>query len=198
MSLKIPEEHDLESQIRKEREWRFLRNTRVRKQAQQLIQKGEWSEATALVWVRGGWWGCGGGRLGPPQIRGPSEPTTRGAAADRRPGTSVASAFSCFQRGWGRARWALGSMAGKPVPSPGQKTNARPCLCHLDPPAPNSHCHPTLNSVTFSPNLVQNLPTDAQSAHLACSPVQPIRGGAAVGVRGLGIRGCPPCPGRCS
>ncbi|KAJ8793068.1 hypothetical protein J1605_003745 [Eschrichtius robustus] len=37
--MKIPEEHDLESQIRKEREWRFLRNTRVRKQAQQLIQK---------------------------------------------------------------------------------------------------------------------------------------------------------------
>lgn len=39
--LKIPEEHDLESQIRKEREWRFLRNTRVRKQAQQVIQKGK-------------------------------------------------------------------------------------------------------------------------------------------------------------
>lgn len=38
--LQIPEEHDLESQIRKEREWRFLRNARVRKQAQQLIQKG--------------------------------------------------------------------------------------------------------------------------------------------------------------
>ncbi|ELW68221.1 Regulatory-associated protein of mTOR [Tupaia chinensis] len=38
--MKIPEEHDLESQLRKEREWRFLRNTRVRKQAQQLIQKG--------------------------------------------------------------------------------------------------------------------------------------------------------------
>ncbi|XP_066093550.1 regulatory-associated protein of mTOR [Saccopteryx bilineata] len=38
--MKIPEEHDLESQIRKEREWRFLRNSRVRKQAQQLIQKG--------------------------------------------------------------------------------------------------------------------------------------------------------------
>ncbi|XP_063473341.1 regulatory-associated protein of mTOR isoform X5 [Symphalangus syndactylus] len=36
----IPEEHDLESQIRKEREWRFLRNSRVRKQAQQVIQKG--------------------------------------------------------------------------------------------------------------------------------------------------------------
>lgn len=39
---KIPEEHDLESQIRKEREWRFLRNARVRKQAQKIIQKGEW------------------------------------------------------------------------------------------------------------------------------------------------------------
>ncbi|XP_055097757.1 regulatory-associated protein of mTOR isoform X2 [Symphalangus syndactylus] len=38
--MKIPEEHDLESQIRKEREWRFLRNSRVRKQAQQVIQKG--------------------------------------------------------------------------------------------------------------------------------------------------------------
>uniref|UniRef100_A0A8C3CD83 Regulatory-associated protein of mTOR n=1 Tax=Cairina moschata TaxID=8855 RepID=A0A8C3CD83_CAIMO len=38
--MKIPEEHDLESQIRKEREWRFLRNARVRKQAQKIIQKG--------------------------------------------------------------------------------------------------------------------------------------------------------------
>ncbi|XP_037013649.1 regulatory-associated protein of mTOR isoform X1 [Artibeus jamaicensis] len=38
--MKIPEEHDTESQVRKEREWRFLRNSRVRKQAQQLIQKG--------------------------------------------------------------------------------------------------------------------------------------------------------------
>ncbi|XP_010185965.1 PREDICTED: regulatory-associated protein of mTOR, partial [Mesitornis unicolor] len=37
--MKIPEEHDLESQIRKEREWRFLRNARVRKQAQKIIQK---------------------------------------------------------------------------------------------------------------------------------------------------------------
>lgn len=42
--MKIPEEHDLESQIRKEREWRFLRNTRVRKQAQQVIQKGKSSQ----------------------------------------------------------------------------------------------------------------------------------------------------------
>uniref|UniRef100_A0A8C6V5M3 Regulatory-associated protein of mTOR n=1 Tax=Naja naja TaxID=35670 RepID=A0A8C6V5M3_NAJNA len=38
--MKIPEEHDLESHIRKEREWRFLRNARVRKQAQKIIQKG--------------------------------------------------------------------------------------------------------------------------------------------------------------
>ncbi|KAL9833752.1 LOW QUALITY PROTEIN: regulatory-associated protein of mTOR-like [Geothlypis trichas] len=38
--MKIPEEHDLESQIRKEREWRFLRNARVRKQAQRIIQRG--------------------------------------------------------------------------------------------------------------------------------------------------------------
>ncbi|XP_005056339.1 PREDICTED: regulatory-associated protein of mTOR [Ficedula albicollis] len=38
--MKIPEEHDLESQIRKEREWRFLRNARVRKQAQKIIQRG--------------------------------------------------------------------------------------------------------------------------------------------------------------
>nr|KAF6286915.1 regulatory associated protein of MTOR complex 1 [Pipistrellus kuhlii] len=38
--MKIPEEHDLESQIRKEREWRFLRNSRVRRQAQQLLQRG--------------------------------------------------------------------------------------------------------------------------------------------------------------
>lgn len=41
LSWQIPEEHDLESQIRKEREWRFLRNARVRKQAQKIIQKGE-------------------------------------------------------------------------------------------------------------------------------------------------------------
>lgn len=39
--MKIPEEHDLESQILKEREWRFLRNARVRRQARRLIQKGE-------------------------------------------------------------------------------------------------------------------------------------------------------------
>nr|KAF6458628.1 regulatory associated protein of MTOR complex 1 [Rousettus aegyptiacus] len=38
--MKIPEEHDLESQILKEREWRFLRNARVRRQARRLIQKG--------------------------------------------------------------------------------------------------------------------------------------------------------------
>lgn len=44
LSFQIPEEHDLESQIRKEREWRFLRNTRVRKQAQQVIQKGKSSQ----------------------------------------------------------------------------------------------------------------------------------------------------------
>lgn len=41
LSLQIPEEHDLESQILKEREWRFLRNARVRRQARRLIQKGE-------------------------------------------------------------------------------------------------------------------------------------------------------------
>lgn len=82
LSLKIPEEHDLESQIRKEREWRFLRNTRVRKQAQQVIQKGErtapphlpglcvlLSEARALT-GRGSWnregrcWGRGNYRKG--------------------------------------------------------------------------------------------------------------------------------------
>lgn len=39
--LKIPEEHDLESQTRKEREWRFLRNARVRQQARRLVQKGK-------------------------------------------------------------------------------------------------------------------------------------------------------------
>ncbi|XP_029455061.1 regulatory-associated protein of mTOR isoform X2 [Rhinatrema bivittatum] len=38
--MKIPEEHDVESQMRKEREWRFLRNARVRKQAQRMITKG--------------------------------------------------------------------------------------------------------------------------------------------------------------
>ncbi|CAI9579817.1 unnamed protein product [Staurois parvus] len=38
--MKMPEEHDVESQVRKEREWRFLRNSKVRRQAQSLIQKG--------------------------------------------------------------------------------------------------------------------------------------------------------------
>uniref|UniRef100_A0A4W3JWU3 Regulatory-associated protein of mTOR n=1 Tax=Callorhinchus milii TaxID=7868 RepID=A0A4W3JWU3_CALMI len=38
--MKIPEEHDVESQVRKEREWRFLRNGRVRKRARRIIQKG--------------------------------------------------------------------------------------------------------------------------------------------------------------
>ncbi|KAM4034619.1 regulatory-associated protein of mTOR [Anomaloglossus baeobatrachus] len=38
--MKVPEEHDAESQVRKEREWRFLRNAKVRNEAQCLIQKG--------------------------------------------------------------------------------------------------------------------------------------------------------------
>uniref|UniRef100_A0A8C1DII7 Regulatory-associated protein of mTOR n=1 Tax=Cyprinus carpio carpio TaxID=630221 RepID=A0A8C1DII7_CYPCA len=38
--MKIPEEHDLESQVRKEREWRFLRNARVRRQSQRITQRG--------------------------------------------------------------------------------------------------------------------------------------------------------------
>uniref|UniRef100_A0A8C4XFX3 Regulatory-associated protein of mTOR n=1 Tax=Erpetoichthys calabaricus TaxID=27687 RepID=A0A8C4XFX3_ERPCA len=38
--MKIPEEHDVESQVRKEREWRFLRNARVRRQSQRIIQRG--------------------------------------------------------------------------------------------------------------------------------------------------------------
>ncbi|CAJ0967179.1 unnamed protein product [Ranitomeya imitator] len=38
--MKVPEEHDEESQVRKEREWRFLRNARVRNEAHCLIQKG--------------------------------------------------------------------------------------------------------------------------------------------------------------
>uniref|UniRef100_A0AAR2K5Z9 Regulatory-associated protein of mTOR n=1 Tax=Pygocentrus nattereri TaxID=42514 RepID=A0AAR2K5Z9_PYGNA len=38
--MKIPEEHDLESQVRKEREWRFLRNAGVRRQSQRIIQRG--------------------------------------------------------------------------------------------------------------------------------------------------------------
>lgn len=59
--LKIPEEHDLESQIRKEREWRFLRNSRVRRQAQQVIQKGKGTHQPA----RSSFWGWGLGE-GPP------------------------------------------------------------------------------------------------------------------------------------
>uniref|UniRef100_A0A8C5RAJ9 Regulatory associated protein of MTOR complex 1 n=1 Tax=Leptobrachium leishanense TaxID=445787 RepID=A0A8C5RAJ9_9ANUR len=39
--MKLPDEHDVESLIRKEREWRFMRNVKVRKEAQSLIQKGE-------------------------------------------------------------------------------------------------------------------------------------------------------------
>ncbi|XP_016393552.1 regulatory-associated protein of mTOR-like [Sinocyclocheilus rhinocerous] len=38
--MKIPEEHDLESQVRKEREWRFLRNARVRRKSQHITQRG--------------------------------------------------------------------------------------------------------------------------------------------------------------
>ncbi|XP_072414859.1 regulatory-associated protein of mTOR [Chiloscyllium punctatum] len=38
--MKIPEEHDVESLVRKEREWRFLRNGRVRKRAGWIIEKG--------------------------------------------------------------------------------------------------------------------------------------------------------------
>uniref|UniRef100_A0A8C5D1M3 Raptor N-terminal CASPase-like domain-containing protein n=1 Tax=Gouania willdenowi TaxID=441366 RepID=A0A8C5D1M3_GOUWI len=39
--MKIPEEHDLESQVRMERQWRFLRNTRVRKQSRSITQRGQ-------------------------------------------------------------------------------------------------------------------------------------------------------------
>ncbi|XP_041640796.1 regulatory-associated protein of mTOR [Cheilinus undulatus] len=38
--MKIPEEHDLESQVRMERQWRFLRNTRVRRQSRCITQRG--------------------------------------------------------------------------------------------------------------------------------------------------------------
>ncbi|KAJ0050824.1 hypothetical protein NL108_008163 [Boleophthalmus pectinirostris] len=38
--MKIPEEHDLESQVRMERQWRFLRNTRVRRQSRNITQRG--------------------------------------------------------------------------------------------------------------------------------------------------------------
>uniref|UniRef100_A0AAY5EQ58 Regulatory-associated protein of mTOR n=1 Tax=Electrophorus electricus TaxID=8005 RepID=A0AAY5EQ58_ELEEL len=38
--MKIPEEHDLESQVRKEREWRFLRNAGVRRHSQRITQRG--------------------------------------------------------------------------------------------------------------------------------------------------------------
>uniref|UniRef100_A0A8C2WQG3 Regulatory-associated protein of mTOR n=1 Tax=Cyclopterus lumpus TaxID=8103 RepID=A0A8C2WQG3_CYCLU len=38
--MKIPEEHDVESQVRMERQWRFLRNTRVRRQSRGITQKG--------------------------------------------------------------------------------------------------------------------------------------------------------------
>ncbi|KAM7393627.1 hypothetical protein PAMP_020484 [Pampus punctatissimus] len=36
----IPEEHDLESQVRMERQWRFLRNTRVRRHSRSITQRG--------------------------------------------------------------------------------------------------------------------------------------------------------------
>ncbi|KAJ8002039.1 hypothetical protein DPEC_G00175660 [Dallia pectoralis] len=38
--MKMPEECDAESQVLKEREWRFLRNNRVRRQSQQITQRG--------------------------------------------------------------------------------------------------------------------------------------------------------------
>lgn len=40
--FQIPEEHDLESQVRMERQWRFLRNTRVRRQSRAFTQRGWW------------------------------------------------------------------------------------------------------------------------------------------------------------
>ncbi|XP_078427295.1 regulatory-associated protein of mTOR isoform X2 [Cetorhinus maximus] len=38
--MKIPDEHDVQSLVRKEREWRFLRNGRVRKRSKWIIDKG--------------------------------------------------------------------------------------------------------------------------------------------------------------
>ncbi|KAM9857171.1 regulatory-associated protein of mTOR isoform 2-T2 [Aulostomus maculatus] len=38
--MKIPEEHDLQSQVRMERQWRFLRNARVRRQSRSITQRG--------------------------------------------------------------------------------------------------------------------------------------------------------------
>uniref|UniRef100_A0A9J8DG38 Regulatory-associated protein of mTOR n=1 Tax=Cyprinus carpio carpio TaxID=630221 RepID=A0A9J8DG38_CYPCA len=38
--MKIPEEHDSESQVHKEREWRFLRNAQVHRQSQCITQRG--------------------------------------------------------------------------------------------------------------------------------------------------------------
>ncbi|RXM36765.1 Regulatory-associated protein of mTOR [Acipenser ruthenus] len=38
--MKIPEEHDVESHVRKEREWRFLRNALVRRHSQSITQRG--------------------------------------------------------------------------------------------------------------------------------------------------------------
>ncbi|TWW59783.1 Regulatory-associated protein of mTOR [Takifugu flavidus] len=38
--MKIPEEHDLESQVRMDRQWRFLRNSRVRRQSRGITQRG--------------------------------------------------------------------------------------------------------------------------------------------------------------
>uniref|UniRef100_A0A8C2I1I8 Regulatory associated protein of MTOR, complex 1 n=1 Tax=Cyprinus carpio TaxID=7962 RepID=A0A8C2I1I8_CYPCA len=38
--MKIPEEHDSESQVHKEREWRFLRNRQVHRQSQCITQRG--------------------------------------------------------------------------------------------------------------------------------------------------------------
>uniref|UniRef100_A0A3Q2ZE15 Regulatory-associated protein of mTOR n=1 Tax=Hippocampus comes TaxID=109280 RepID=A0A3Q2ZE15_HIPCM len=37
---KIPEEHDLQSQVRMERQWRFLRNARVKRQSRSITQRG--------------------------------------------------------------------------------------------------------------------------------------------------------------
>nr|XP_061791704.1 regulatory-associated protein of mTOR isoform X2 [Nerophis lumbriciformis] len=37
---KIPEEHDLQSQVRMERQWRFLRNARVKRLSRSITQKG--------------------------------------------------------------------------------------------------------------------------------------------------------------
>lgn len=166
--LKIPEEHDLESQIRKEREWRFLRNTRVRRQAQQVVQRGKRPSAPPQP-------GCTqalaqlptrlprGPRRCPleeemearetqsllrrgsrhPGRWGPLKPSGSIPRGPRlsQPLTGAASARWHFLRGRSRPCPALAAWQGGPYAFPGDRRQMQALVVHLAPTRPRrNHC----------------------------------------------------------